>query len=237
MRERRLDRLAAPPARPGFREELWERVEAAERAATRRWRRLSVALAVVAAFAVAGATALAATLVSSKSPSAIDKTLSCTTSLQGQRPVIWVQANLKSRLIPVSSVDVLTNPAANSVVAGQQTQQSQQLAVAAAKDGIGIDDVTCVPSTRRVPLARSGLHAAPTITTTFIGSLWQSCVLANRPRADRALLHVHVTLSGGIPTNAELAVRNEVTNAPVAYVVWTPTRVVSYFAATCKPVG
>lgn len=231
MRDPRLGRLAAPEPRPGFHDELWERVEAAERAATRRWRRTSIALAVVAVSAVAAATALAATLASSQRTSVIDKTLSCATELQGQRPVIWVQANVKTQQIPVASLEVLTTPDTNSAAT---SPASQQLAVAAAKDGFGVDDATCAPSHRRVPLAASGLPASTTITTTFLGSFWQSCAIADRAHADRVLLHVHVTLAGGVPTRAELAVRNEATNKAIGYIVWTATRVSSFFAQTCK---
>ena len=234
MRDPRLGRLAAPQPRPGFHDELWERVEAAERAATRRWRRTSIALAVVAVSAVAAATALAATLTSSQRASVIDETLSCATTLQGQRPLIWVQAHVKTRQIPVAGFDVETTPGGNSVVAGAPNAVTQQLAVAAAKDGFGVDDVTCAPSHRRVQLAAAGLPASTTITTTFIGSFWESCAIADRARADRALLHVHVTLADGVPTRAQLAVRNEATNKPIAYVVWTPTRVSSFFAQACK---
>jgi hypothetical protein len=234
MRDPRLGRLAAPQPRPSFHDELWERVEAAERAATRRWRRTSIALAVVAVSAVVAATALAATLASSPHESVIGETLSCATTLQGQRPVVSVQANVKTRQIPVASLAVLTTPGGDVVVAGSPNQVSQQLAVAAAKDGFGVDDATCAPSHRRVPLAAAGLPASTTITTTFLGSFWQSCAIADRARADRALLHVHVTLAGGVPTRAELAIRNEATNKPIAYVVWTPTRVSSFFAQSCK---
>ncbi len=234
MRDPRLGRLAAPEPRPGFHDELWERVEAAERAATRRWRRASIALGVVAVSAVAAATALAATLASSAHTSVIDQTLSCATTLQGQRPVIWVQANVKTRQIPVAGFDVMTVPGGDVAVAGSPNQTSQQLAVAAAKDGFGVDDATCAPSTRRIPLAASGLPASTTITTTFIGSFWESCAIADRARADRALLHVHVTLADGVPVRAQLAIRNEATGGPIAYVVWTPMRVSSFFAQSCK---
>ncbi len=234
MRDPRLGRLAAPEPRPGFHDELWERVEAAERAATRRWRRTSVALAVLALSAIAAATALAASLASSGRASVIDRTLSCATTLQGQRPVVWVQANVKTRQIPVASLAVLTVPGGDVVIAGAPRQTTQQLSVAAAKNGFGVDDGACAPSSRHVPLAAAGLSASTTITTTFLGSFWQTCPIADRARADRALLHVHVTLADGVPTRAQLAVRNETTNKPIAYVVWTPTRVSSFFAQSCK---
>jgi hypothetical protein len=234
LRER-LQRLVAPPEQPGFADELWERVQAAEHASAHRWRLTSIALAVVAIAAVAAATALAATLASSPGKTTIDQTVSCTTALQGQRPVVWLWGNVRTRLTPVASMQVL--PIGPTLLGGVWKLPTPELSFATAKDSFVIDHATCTPSRRRVPLAAAGLPASIPITTTFKGDFREICVVANRAHADPVLLHIRLTLSGGVPTHAELAARNAVTGKPFAYVAWTPTRVASFFASTCSDMG
>jgi hypothetical protein len=230
MRDDVLAGLAAPPPRPGFHDALWDRAVAAERASARRWRRTSIALAAVTIAAIAAASAFAAGLGTDARASVIDRTLSCATSLQAQRPVMWVQANVKTKRNPVASLDVITLPATTWVVTGQK----QQMSIGAAKDGFGIDDGSCTASKQRVPLVPSGLPASTTVTSTFLGSFWETCRTADHNRADRTLLHVHVTLKNGIPATAQLAIRNEATGKPVGYVEWTPKRVASWFGPACN---
>ena len=97
MREHRLDRLAAPPARTGFHDELWDRVEAAERAATRRWRRTSIALAVIAIGAIATATSLAAALNTGSGRSVVDRTYSCVALSSGALPTVLIAAYVNTQ--------------------------------------------------------------------------------------------------------------------------------------------
>jgi len=233
--QERLQRLVAPPEPPGFADELWERVQASEHASARRWRLTSIALAVVAIAAVAAATALAATLASSPGKTTIDQTVSCTTVLQGQRPTVWLWGNVKTRLSPVASVQVL--PTGPTILGGVWKLPTPELSFATAKDSFVIDHATCAPSHRQVPLAAAGLPASIPITTTFKGNFRESCVIADRADGDQVLLHIRLILSGGVPVRAELAARNAATGKPFAYLVWTPTRVASFFASSCSDIG
>ena len=233
--DERLDRLVAPREPSGFADELWERVRAAEHAAARRWRLTSIALGVVAVAAVAAAAALAATLAASPAKTTIDRTVSCATALQGQRPAIWLWGNVRTELSPVASMQVL--PVGPTLVAGVWKLPTPDLSFATAKDSFVVDRAACAPSRLRVPFSAAGLTASIPITTTFKGEFRESCVVADRARADPVLLHVHLDLSAGVPTRAELAIRNAVTGKPFAYVVWTPKRVTSSFAPSCSDVG
>src|SRR2546421_534048 len=82
-----LSSLTAPPPRPGFRDELWERAEAAERRAARRWR----ATAFVAIAGALVATSAAGVLAVRGGPAftgTYDRTMSCPVPIQGGVPVV-----------------------------------------------------------------------------------------------------------------------------------------------------
>jgi hypothetical protein len=87
-----LHDLAAPPARPRFRDELWERAEAAERRSARRWRATAFA-----AIAGAVATTTAAGVLAVRSTPAFtgtyDQTKSCAVPIQGGIPVVHLLAH------------------------------------------------------------------------------------------------------------------------------------------------
>lgn len=228
--QERLRRLVAPPAPPGFRDEVWERFQAADKASARRWRRTSIVLAAVAAAAIAAASVLAATRASVLTNGVIDETLSCQARVLAQRPSIQVGGNVITAKTPVASVDLLT--------VYRKTAQGllvPQVAFASTPNSFTVDRTVCRTSKRRVPLAPAGLPANAVVTPTFAGSWGNICVTADRANADRVLVHVRVTVVHGIPSRGELAVRNEETGKPVAYVVWTPTRLASFSLATCIP--
>jgi hypothetical protein len=231
MRDDLLDGLGAPAPRPGFHERLMERAVEAEHASARHWRRVSIALAVVATAAIATASTLAATRGSAGAKTIVDRTLSCATALQGQRPIVWINANVKTKLNPVASLTATT--LSDAVTVGTRSAPPQ-LSVAQAKGGFGSDDGACAASHRRVPLSPSGLPASTTVTSTFIGQFWETCRTADHNRADRTLLHFHLVEKDGTPQSAELAIRNEATGKPVGYVVWTPSRIASWFAPACN---
>src|SRR5205085_5174337 len=87
-----LHSLTAPPPRPGFRDELWERAEAAERRAAQRWR----ATAFVAIAGALVATSAAGVLAVRGGPGftgTYDRTMSCPVPIQGGVPVLRLQAH------------------------------------------------------------------------------------------------------------------------------------------------
>jgi hypothetical protein len=183
--------------------------------------RTSIALAAVATFAL-------------PSGRVVDQTFSCATSLQGQRPVLLLWGNVRTKLSPVASMQVL--PAGVTILHGTWSLPTAELSFAAAKSSLAVDPAACLSSHRPVPLAAAGLPANTPITPTFLGNLRQSCIVADRARADRALLHIRLELADGVATRAQLAIRDAVTGEPVAYVIWTPTRILSFLSPTCSPI-
>ncbi len=186
-------------------------------------------LAAVAAAAIAAASVLAATRTSVLTNGVIDETLSCQARVLAQRPSIQVGGNVITAKTPVASVDLPT------VYRKAQGLLVPQVAFASTPNSFTVDRTVCRTSKRRVPLAPAGLPANAVVTPTFAGSWGNICVMADRANADQVLVHVRVTVVHGIPSRGELAVRNEETGKPVAYVVWTPTRLASFSLATCIP--
>jgi hypothetical protein len=93
-----------------------------------------------------------------------------------------------------------------------------------------IDKPTCRPSSRKVALKPSGLPShAETVTAQYLGFFDQRCVTAKR-----VLVHVRLTLSGGVPVAALVAVRNDSeTRRPVEFLNWKPRKIKGYFGKGC----
>ena len=105
-----------------------------------------------------------------------------------------------------------------------------QVIFQATPNSLKIDRQTCRPSSRKVPLERTGLSSrAQTVTPAYLGSIDERCVTAKR-----VLVHLRLTLSGGAPTAALVAVRNDNRNRrPVEFLNWKPRKIKGYFAKSC----
>ena len=109
-----------------------------------------------------------------------------------------------------------------------------QVIFQAAKNSLKIDRPTCRPSSRRVSLRPTGLPSrAQTVTPQYLGSLNERCVTAKR-----VLVHLRIAMSGGVPTSALLAVRNDnETRRPIELVDWKPRKIKGYFGRSCVASG
>ena len=223
MREHRLDRLAAPPARAGFHDELWERVEAAERAATRRWRRTSIALAVIAIGAIATATSLAAALNTGSGRSVVDRTYSCVALSSGALPTVLIAAYVNTQKFP-GSIDMGTRPDTSP-----GDNEAFYIDWGAGTNKLIVDPSGCQAVNRAVPLKSRGLPSNGVQTSTFAGGFYDTC---NTNR--RVDVRIRISASGDVPISAEFAVQNELNGRAIAFVNWTPHREETYLSSRCR---
>lgn len=243
MREPRLDQLVPPPPRPSFDTELWERIEAAERASARRWRTVAVVAVVVA---IAGATGAGVLAIGSAGSVTIDRTLSCQVSRNGEfdlfahvrGPATFVHepgVPGGSKLVPHPAlVELDTN---RSVYLDAGLLQVVQTTLAGAyagtsmtqKAGYTLDGSGCLQA-KPIPLTPAELRSAGVFTGSQAGGVYRACFVAQP-----ATVRVRITLSrSGLPTVVRLAVRGGKKHRPVAYVEWTPKRVRAWLASGCR---
>lgn len=232
-----LRRLAVPPERARFFDELRGRMQEHDRAAARRWRLTSLALGAAAVSALAAASVLAATSghsAASGKTSVVDRTISCQVAPTHQVYVgAWVtihraaDQNNPAYVFP-ASVGVTTWQR-NANPSDPRSPLIGQLAFNSSKKGIFVDRLRCAGSRRHVPLGSAGLPSNGTNTESFKGGIQQVC-----RSVTRILIHYRVTEVGGRPRQAKVAIRSD--NArmtPLAYVDWTPKRVTSFTPINC----
>ena len=219
--------------RPGFFDALRIGMQEHDRRVARRWRRVSAALGVIAVAAVAATAVLAATAVSGAVPRVADETLSCA-----------IQVRTSAHALDVSAVTENTNPAARTSAAyfdvytftkkatsNPSSPFVPQVEFGSVLDSLKIDRSLCRPSHRSVALRPSGLTPNGTVTPTFQGGFEQRCITAAR-----ALIRFRLSEVGGVPTRAQVAIRDDnAKETPIAYVVWTPKRISYSLEDNCLP--
>jgi hypothetical protein len=207
-----------PPERDRFFEEFWRAAEAGQRRAARRWRRVAIVFAAVAATAVASAAVFAS---SHATAATIDQTWSCPVASLGGGPHVEVH----------TGVDTPGDTAYFRFTAMPQAQTGvigpQQLSFFHRPTPVAFDPHRCRRVSAAVPLNGHGLVAGTTITTHFIGKVTATC-----PAARRVVFHVRATVKNGSPTRVLFAVRNDA-GRPLAFFDWSPARVASALAARC----
>jgi hypothetical protein len=209
----RLRVLEAPAPRPTFREELWERVEAGERAATRRWRRIAIITTAIAMVATTAASVLA---LAGASGHVFDQTYSCTLEDIGGAGQATVGVGATSR---VSSVDISTG-------AGFIMQNDKK------KNEVTVDGGHCQTVARPIRLARSGLPSAGVVRAD---AQTPNAAVRLHCWVTKALVRLRVSFDGsGDPVRSTLAVRNQRTNKPIAFVQMSPPRVSLFTAPACR---
>lgn len=221
-----LRRLSLPSESPRFFEELRERMQEHDRAAARRWRRLSIALAAVAASAVAAAAVLAAGVGSdSAKRSVLDETFSCRVQVESSAHAVELTAGAKARNPAFALLYTASKKVNNEFVA--------QLAFGSAAKGLTVDRSLCRRSSHTIALRSTGLTRRGTVTSSFLGMFNDKCVTAAR-----VLVRVRIGMVGGVPVQAQVAVRNDnAKSAPIAYVIWRPTRVTYFLDSECVDLG
>jgi hypothetical protein len=226
--------LVSPPPRRRFDEELWDRLEAAQGAAARRWRVVAVATAVLAAAGIAAAGVLA---VNSTSSAVVDRTLSCPAPngklqlfahVPGRPIFVYGTRQPRPALL---ELDAGRSVALNGGVlrvfertyAGAYTSES-----ITQKAGYTIDGGAC-RATGAIPLSSSGLPSAGVFSGTQGAGIATECLVGGT-----ATLRMHVTLAkSGLPVAAELALRSGASRRPVAFIQWTSKHVHAWLARGC----
>jgi hypothetical protein len=221
--EGELDRLDVPPARPGFHDELWDRIQLVERVAARRWRRASIVLAVVALAATSAAGVLAFPRLERGGTTVVDRTYSCATAVSSGVGSVRLSAYVSITATRPGFVELQSG---NKIVNHQVVPLLQ---LGTGKTPLAVDASLCRRTTRAVPLRASGLPSAGVFTASFLGGFDDDCIASGR-----VLVRARMTLSGGVATRAEVAVRNEKSGTPIAFLAWSTTRMPAYISARCK---
>jgi hypothetical protein len=230
-----LERLPAAPERHRFFEELWERIDATERAAARRWR----AAALVAVTVAIAGTAAAGVLAFGRAGGAtVDRTLSCPVPQRKlvlfahvKGPSIFVRqaAYPHGKLVPRPALVELD--AGRYAAANMGITQVYETTLAGAYAGASITqragytlDGSVCRAAAAIPFTPGGLHPAGVFTGTQAAGVYKEC-----PTGLLATFRMRVTLAkSGLPVAAKLIVRG------VAYVDWTPTRIRAWLAPSCQ---
>jgi hypothetical protein len=179
--------------------------------------------------AVAAIAVSAAVTAHAAPTSVVDRTYSCKV-----RPQRYIDLNTSVTLPPTQN---RARPANLNLFTVEKTFNSNgftfnlpQVIFQAAKNSLKIDRPTCRPSSRKAALKPAGLPSrAQTVTPEYLGFIDERCVTAKR-----VLVHLRLTLSGGVPTSALMAVRNDnKTRRPVELVNWKPRKIKGYFGKSC----
>lgn len=209
-----VERIPDPPQSPDFFEQFWRRAEVLDRAAARRWRRIAIATAALASSVAIVGVVVAATRAST---TVVDTTVRCALGDRGGVPFFSVYAAPATRL---SS----QNGAAEPAVFGVETAQSDYLvSVDHRFKGYQLDKQSC-HSAPKIPLVSRGLPSKPQVFRAG-GALGfrLECTVGH------LLFRARITQnSSGMVTAVELAVRAKAAEKPVAFVDWTPAKVVAY---------
>lgn len=222
----KLEDLVAPPPRPRFREELWEKAQARDREVARRWRAAAVVFAVVAIAAVSAAGVFA---LGSGTARTTDRTVSCPVPIQGGVPVFQLRAGAQARTYYSDA----WHDVAGLMLITVGPQMAQLAGVTSAVGGYGLDSNIC-STTAPIPLAPSGLPLEAVLTpkTSGLGSSMggKSCLVGSRITIRLRTIFG----SSGAPIAARLAVRTGKRPRPVVYLDWTPRRITAYVSSDCR---
>jgi len=224
-----LDELVAPPARPGFREEVFRQGDAQRRVAVRR-RRVGV-LALLAVGAIAASAAGVRALVAGATITRYDRTMSCPIAIQGGVPVATLQATATRTFR--SNGTLHTQLGFTGIL---DTNGQGFGGLGAARHGYGFPTPELCRAAKPVPLTRSGLPLVGVFTgkdeglTSSLGINGAQCLVG---------AHVTVRIHAAIgrndtPTSGQLALWTGAKKLrPVAFVDWTPTKVKVFASSDC----
>jgi hypothetical protein len=223
-----LEDLVAPPPRERFREELWERAQQQDRRIARRWRALAIVAMVVAAGALGTAGVLAFGSGPAVANGTYDRTASCPVPIQGGVPAFQLWGGTHARAHYNGAWHAI--PAQVAVYTGLGST-NQLAAVAEAPGGFGFPSTASV-TVARAPLTQAGLPAAEVfVKGDGLGSgNGMTCLSGSR-----ITIRIHATLdSTNTPVAAKVAIRTGKKARSIAYLDWTPKRLVAYVSPDCR---
>jgi hypothetical protein len=226
-----LERVPVPAERSRFLDELWQKAEAGERRAARRWRRTSVVLAVI--IVAAGTAAGVLAVGRAGGAKVVDRTIGCrvVTNLDSGTLELAAQVRLPPRY---AGGGVISQP-------GSVTASSPQLLYAAAssnifangrtaKSGYYFDESIC-QNAHAIPFVHTGLSSLGDFSRAGQTEFSEACDVA---RNSMVTVRLRVVLdSAGAPTAARLAIRAGRRQRPAAFVDWTPAAVRAWVAPGC----
>jgi len=227
-----LERAPVPEESPTFFDDVWEAAQARERASARRWRRVSLALAVVAAAAISSAAVLAAAPAAA---TGIDLTGVCLAQIQGGVPAFVAGAVVSGpRQHGVSphakpppgfhvdpSVWLTTTP-------GLVPNENPVLSFNSEYSGYALDRRACPATRQRLAFGHDGLGRPVQLGERGL-QLVDRCL-----GPSHFAFRVHIaTDRDGVPTAAQLVVANPKNGKRLVYIEWTPKRVDGWSAAAC----
>jgi hypothetical protein len=178
--------------------------------------------------ALGAAAAHASSAAPARATSTTDVTYSCA-----------VSSERHANLFASASKDP-KHPAILSVTTGVKTKQENgatvtlsQLSVQAAKNGLIIDKSSC-RHTKQIPLKPKGLLGPPTtVTASLRGYDGERC-----DSAARVVFRLRLTTTGGIPSHALLAIRNDnAKSKAIAFYNWSPKKITEYTGTSCSTAG
>lgn len=222
-----LEDLVAPPARPGFREELWERAEARERAVARGWRAVAIAAVALAAAALGAAGVLAFGGGTAVATGTYDRTASCPVPVQGGVPAFQLVGDTRLRTFNNGTWQVFPGQILIQVGA----QQIELAGLAGSPGGLGFTSTAC-RSAARVPLTHAGLPPATIVGPgDGLGSRNGLTCLSG----SRITVRIRATVDrANAPIAAQVAIRTGKKLRPLAFLDWTPKRIVAYVSPDCR---
>lgn len=228
-----LERVAAraPETPRTFRDDLWRRIDLAERAQRRRRVLVlaSAATLVAAALAAGGVMAFGGR---ASGASVVDKSLTCPVADRGGVNVLDLFARVGGRVpgghkgeTSPSGAGVVEPGGTGLPLVGVQTKY------------VGYDgkthelpwtvDTTNCRKASTIPLVPASLRRIGTLTRP-LAEVTRECWLA-----PSIVTRLRVRLLNGHAAAAQLAVRSGAKRHPVIYVDWTPTRITVYAAPSC----
>ena len=207
--------------------ELWERIDARERASRRR-RRAFAAVAVAAALVTVSAAGVFAYGEQ-------------TTPARPDAFVPGARAGRRERALP----DGARQGAADGTTARSRSRarrsrssraanpvtQLQYVGVTSVQRRLSTSTRACATPRRAIPLARAGLPAGGRLH----GLRQARASTGSAGSRRRSSIRMHVTLGrSGAPVAARIAIRSGAKQHPVAYIDWTPTRITAYVSPSCQ---
>lgn len=220
--EEAAERLT-PPEPDAFFQRLWTAIDTKERATTRRWRTLAIFSAVIAAAAVSAVGVFAL----SAGSTIVDRTVSCPIPFRAGIPVFLLLAETAGKTSVAGQMH--TVPGLVWVGVDPAFQQSL-VSLSGGKAGYAIDRNSC-SSASSFPLEPGALPKYGTFQANQLGGVDESCFSSSRVRVR---LRVTFAKATGVPVAAKLAIRNEKTLKPIAFIDWTPKRETAFLSSSCS---
>jgi hypothetical protein len=219
-----LETIDAPPARPGFRDLVYETAADRDNRAARQAR---VALVLVGALCIAAISSTAVLGFGGRTPATYDKTFACAVPVVGGIPVLHFEA-----AGPFSGKFTSTGWLQLALPSPIGARIQLFSALGAHPGGVTVDTQRCIPAAR-VPLQRGKLP--------LLGSFGRNAGLNDNDgdkcfSGGKIVFRLHAVLDKGSVERAQLAVETGTKLHPFIYADWTGRKTQVWAASgACAP--